>query len=198
MNMDKDKLPKESHGICRAMIQATDSEEYDFEAVAVPAENKQLMYSWQNDEYFYQVLRTGRENINSERLDLGLPMFDNHEWDKSAEKTLGITTGYDFTEQGLVVRVKHGARADEPLKADIKNKIIRSVSIEGDVEAYSIERQVGQIPVYYAERWTPSSLSYAPVPQDISAQIDVKRALDAQLHTENKTNLELLINKFQK
>jgi len=196
--MDKDKLPKESHGICRAMIQSTDSEDYDFEAVAVPAENKQLMYSYQNDEYFYQVLRTGRENINSERLDLGLPMFDNHEWEKSAEHTLGITTGYDFTEQGLVVRVKHGARADEPLKQDIKNKIIRSVSIEGDVELYSIERMMGQVPIYYAEKWTPTSLSYAPVPQDISAQIDVKRALDAQLHKKKETFIDLLTKNFTK
>lgn len=193
--MDKDKLGKESQGICRAMIQGAESEEYDFEAVAVPTDNKQLKYSYQNDEYFYQVLRTGRENITSDRLDMGLPMFDNHDWDKSASRTLGITVGYDFTDQGLVVRVKHGARADQSLKDDIKNKIIRSVSIEGDVELYSIERKMGEVPVYYAERWTPTSLSYAPVPQDVSAQIDVKRALDAQLH-KKENYLDSLTKNF--
>lgn len=193
--MDKDKLTKEEQGICRAMIQESESEEYDFEAVAVPMENKQLMYSRQNDEYFYQVLRTGRDNIISDRLDLGLPLFDNHEWDKAASRTLGITVGYDFNDQGLVVRVKHGARADQALRDDIKNKIIRSVSIEGDVELYQIERKMGEVPTYYAERWTPTSLSYAPVPQDISAQIDVKRALDAQLH-KKESFIESLTNKF--
>lgn len=199
--MDKDKetkFGKEEHGICRAMIEVSESEEYDFGAVAVPVDNKQLKYSYRNDEYFYQVLRTGRENINTERLDLGLPMFDNHDWDKSATRTLGITVGYDFTEQGLVVRVKHGARADEELKEDIKNKVIRSVSIEGDVELYSIERQIGQVPIYYAEKWTPTSLSYAPVPQDVSAQIDVKRALDAQVHKKNENYFDLLTKNMNK
>lgn len=193
--MEKDKLGKEDYGICRAMITTNESEEYDFECVAVPSDNKQLKYSYNNDEYFYQVLRTGAENINSERLELGLPIFDNHDWDKSAENIKGITTSYEFNELGLVVRCKHGARADEALKDDIKNKVVRSVSIEGDVELYSIERNIGQIPIYYAEKWTPTSLSYAPVPQDISAQIDVKRALDAQLH-KKESYLNLLTKNF--
>jgi hypothetical protein len=183
--MEKDKFGKESHGICRALISSSETEEYDFDCVAVPSDNRQLKYSYQNEEYFWQVLRTGQENINTERLELGLPLFDNHEYEKSAENTKGITVGYEFTERGLVVRCKHGARADEALKSDIKNKIIRSVSIEGDVEMYSIERQAGQVPVYYAEKWTPTSLSYAPVPQDISAQIDVKRALARQIEKSN-------------
>lgn len=193
--MEKDKLGKEDHGICRAMITGSDSEDYDFECIAVPSDNKQLKYSYQNDEYFYQVLRTGADNINSERLELGLPLFDNHEYDKSAENVLGITTAYEFTSDGLVVRCKHGARADEALKSDIKNKVLRSVSIEGDVELYSIERMPGQVPVYYAEKWTPTSLSYAPVPQDISAQIDVKRALDAQIH-KKESYINLLTKNF--
>lgn len=195
--MDKDKFGKEEQGICRAMIGEAQSDEYDFEAVAVPTDNKQLKYSYQNDELFYQVLRTGKENINSERLDAGLPIFDNHPYDTSAMRTLGITVGYDFTEQGLVVRAKHGSRADQSLKDDIKNKIVRSVSIEGDVEVYSIERMMGQVPIYYAEKWTPTSLSYAPVPNDIGAQIDVKRALDAQLHKKD-SYFELLTKNMNK
>lgn len=192
---NKDKLISEDLGVCRGLITTSESEEYDFECVAVPFENKQLRYSGRNDEYFYQVLRTGAENINTERLDLGLPLFDNHEWDKSASNLKGITTGYDFTEGGLVVRCKHGARADEALRADIANKVIRSVSIEGDVELYSIERKPGEVPVYYAEKWTPTSLSYAPVPNDIGAMIDVKRALDAQLHKRDSF-IDLLTKNF--
>ena len=197
MEKDKEKqFGKEEHGICRALISASEGGEYDFDAIAVPSDNKQLKYSWENDEYFYQVLRTGQDNIDASRLESGLPIFDNHEYDKSAENVLGITVGYDFTEQGLVVRVKHGARADDELKEDIKNKVVRSVSIEGDVEAYSIERQMGQVPIYYAEKWIPTSLSYAPVPNDISAQIDVKRALDAQLHKKKTNYLESLTKNF--
>jgi hypothetical protein len=196
--MDKDKLGKEEHGICRAMIQKSSSEEYDFECVAVPADNKQLKYSWQNDEYFYQVLRTGSANIKPERLESGLPLFDNHDWDKSAMRTLGITTSYEFTDKGLVMRCKFGARADQALKDDIANGVIKSVSIEGDVEQYQIERMQGQVPTYYAEIWEPTSLSFAPVPQDPSAQIDVKRALDAQLHKREETFFSVLTKNLSK
>lgn len=178
---EKDLLGKEEFGVCRALLSVSENEEYDFECTAVPSDNKQLKYSYQNDEYFYQVLRTGQENIDTSRMDSGLPLFDNHPWEQSAMGTLGITVGYDFTTEGIVMRTKLGARADEALRKDIKDKVIKTVSIEGDVLEYMIERKIGEIPVYYAEKWQPTSLSLAPVPNDISAQIEVKRALARQL-----------------
>ena len=189
----------DSKEICRALLSAAPADSgYDFEAVAVPVDNKQLRYSYQNDEYFYQVLRTGRENIKSDRLDSGLPLFDNHKWDQSAANTLGITTDYEFTDKGLVIRAKLGARADEALRSDIKNAIVKSVSIEGTVLEYEIERKEGMIPVYYATTWEPESLSFAPVPQDISAQIEVKRAIQKQIEkkSENISIVESLTSKF--
>jgi hypothetical protein len=190
--MEKNKKQEfENNQICRALIKPTDdNSEFDFEAVAVPTDNKQLRYSYENDEYFYQILRTGKENIITDRLDSGLPVFDNHPWENSASNTLGITTGYDFTDTGLVTRVKLGARADEALKEDIKNKIIKTVSIEGSVRRYIIERIPGQVPIYYADLWEPESLSFAPVPNDISAQIEVKRALKNQIEESGKKQPE--------
>lgn len=186
--------------ICRALINPiADGEDWDFEAVAIPTENKQLRYSWENDEYFYQVLRTSKENIQTDRMDSGLPLFDNHPYEQSALKQLGITVGYDFTEQGIVMRVKFGARADESLKIDVQNKIIKTVSIEGDIINYTIERKEGQIPVYYADLWEPTSLSFAPVPQDIGAQIEVKRAIASQIKMkkpESDSLFDSLIKKF--
>lgn len=187
--------------VCRALIQPiVDGTDWDFEAVAVPSENKQLRYSVMNDEYFYQVLRTAKENIKTDRMDSGLPLFDNHPGEESATNQLGITVGYDFSASGIVMRVKFGARADEALKSDVNNKIVKTVSIEGDIVDYTIERKEGQIPVYYADLWEPCSLSFAPVPQDISAQIEVKRALADQIEKSKKpetdNSLNILINKF--
>ena len=172
---------KDDKQICRAAITSTTGEDYDFEAVAVPAVNGQIRYSYENNEYFNQVLRTGKENIDTSRLDSGIPLFDNHPYDNSAERTLGITTSYLFDERGLVVRAKFGARADEALRSDVKNGIIKTVSIEGMITNYSVTREAGKVPQYFAELWTPESLSFAPVPQDISAQIEVKRALTEQI-----------------
>jgi hypothetical protein len=187
--------------VCRALISpVADGQDWDFEAVAIPTENKQLRYSWENDEYFYQVLRTAQQNIETARMDSGLPLFDNHPWEQSALNTLGISVGYEFTAQGIVMRVKLGARADDELKSDIQNKILKTVSIEGDVLDYTIERKENQIPIYYAERWEPTSLSLAPVPQDISAQIEIKRALATQLSKtkppKDDSFIEQLIKKF--
>lgn len=180
--METDNKIKNDNRVCRALISpSNDSEEYDFEAVAVPHDNGQMKYSYRNDEYFMQVLRATQENINSARLDSGLPLFDNHPWDNSASNTLGITTSYFFDERGLVVRCKWGSRADQALRDDVKNGIIKTVSIEGSIDAYEIKREAGKLPQYLTAKWTPESLSFAPVPNDISSQIEVKRALDVQL-----------------
>lgn len=197
------KKQKSDREVCRALISpvAEGVTDYDFQAVAIPSENKQLRYSYENDEYFYQVLGTDQANINTARMDSGLPLFDNHPWDTSAINQLGITVGYEFTPAGIVMRAKFGARADEALRADVKNGIVKTVSIEGSIINYTIERKQGEVPVYYADLWEPESLSFAPVPQDISAQIEVKRALKEQIERSKEpettdNSLNSLINKF--
>jgi hypothetical protein len=188
--------------IIRAAIDANKGESYDFSAIAVPSQNGQLNYSYENGEYFMQVLRTGPENIDTSRLENGLPLFDNHPWDNSAANTLGITTAFDFTPEGLAVRCKFGARADEALRADVANGVVNTVSIEGRVQNYEIVRELGKLPVYYATLWTPESLSFAPVPNDIGAKIEVKRAIDKQLNQPKQaeetkvSGLQSIINKF--
>ena len=134
-----------------------ESDDYDFECVAVPSENGQIRYSWEYDEYFTQVLLTGPENVDTSRMDSGLPLFDNHPFDNSAKNTLGITVGYDFTDAGIIMQCKFGARADEALRADVKGGIIKTVSTEGDITEYTIERKEGQLPIYYATMWQPIS-----------------------------------------
>ncbi len=196
----KDKINEDS-SILRAAIKKSDKEEkedHDFSAVAVPSDNKKLMYSYRNEEYFHQVLMTGKDNIVSKRLDSGLPLFDNHPYDNSVVNTLGKTIGYEFTERGLEVKIKLGARADEALKKDIENEIINTVSIEGFVEEYQIERMPNEIPIYYAMKWEPTSLSFAPVPNDIGAQIEIKRAIENQIKSKIKENtvFNSLTNKF--
>jgi hypothetical protein len=205
--MDKDKI-NGTRGIVRALITVPQNETdatnpfNQFQAVAVPTDNKQLRYSFDNDEFFYQVLRTGKANIVSNRLDSGLPIFDNHPEmeDAGALNQLGITTEYSFEASGIVVTCKLGSRSDDCLRSDIQNGIVKTMSIEGDVHEYMIERKTGEVPVYYADLWEPTSLSFAPVPQDISAQIEVKRAIQKQINNTtpkaDKSIITKLINKF--
>lgn len=191
---------KDDNRICRALIEPQpEGADFDFVAVAVPSENGQINYNWRDDEYYNQVLRTSPENINTSRLESGLPLFDNHVFDKSALNTLGITVGYEFTERGLEVKCKFGNRADVELRNDVKEGIVKTVSIEGSIQKYEVERKAGELPIYYATSWTPESLSFAPVPNDIGAQIDVQRKIKKQIEvkTEEKAdNYKTLINKF--
>jgi len=194
-----DNKSREENLIIRAKIKPSESTDYDFEAIAVPVDNKQLRYSFSNGEYFYQVLKTDPSNVKSERLDSGLPLFDNHPEpeDQCALEILGITVSYEFTTEGILIRAKLGARADDALRSDIKNRIVKTVSIEGDILQYEVSRTNGQIPIYNATLWEPTSLSFAPIPQDISSQISVQRALKAQIEKiEPKSIINNLIQKF--
>lgn len=210
--MNKEKVIEDNR-IFRAKITVSENSDYDFECVAVPVNNGQLQYmrdeegyrvydeNW-NPKLFNQVLLPFPENVNTDRLDSGLPLFDNHPEmeDISILTTLGITTAYEFTEAGLVVRCKFGARADQALRDDVKNGIIKTVSIEGSIQEYGrIEQTMtDKYPNYFATRWTPESLSFAPVPNDIESQISAKRAAkNIQLKpTKELSNYELLTNKF--
>lgn len=205
--MEKVKVNNIIH---RAKIEVSTTDDYDFECVAVPTENGQLQY--ERDEYGYrnydrngnpiifnQILVVTTEAVNVSRLDSGLPLFDNHPEmeDISVFSTLGITTSYSFDDRGLVVRCKFGSRADEGLRNDVKNGIVKTVSIEGTIQEYGtkIVNPNGLYYDYFATNWTPESLSFAPVPNDIGAQIEAKRAKKAQLNI-NQSELETLIKKF--
>jgi len=192
--MEQKNKDQENKQICRAKIEVAPAEsDYDFKCIASPTNNGQTMYNYENGEYFTQVLLPTAENTRVARLDSGLNLFDNHTWDKSAVNTLGISVGYEFTERGLELKYKWGARADDALRNDVANGIIKTVSIEGDIYTYEVTREQGMLPKYKAVDWEPTSLSFAPVPQDIESQIEVKRKIQEQIKpTEIKPNKSII------
>ena len=204
MNKEQEEK-KDTKRIMRASISAVGTADYDFECIAVPSENGQINYDYSTGEYFNQVLKTNPENIKRERLDSGLPLFDNHPWNKSVANQLGITVAYKFVERGIWMGCKWGARADQALRDDVANGIVKTVSIEGSVDTYEITRNAGELPTYSAILWEPESLSFAPVPNDIQSQISVKRSIQEQIERSKKEEstandgdsaYSQLINKF--
>lgn len=193
---------KDNKHICRAKIEPSTTEGIDFTCIASPINNSQINYSWEHDEYFNQVLMPTKENTRVERLDSGLPLFDNHPYDKCAMNTLGISVGYRFTERGLELDCRFGSRTDEILRNDIKSGIIKTVSIEGDIYTYEITKEPGKLPTYRAIDWEPTSLSFAPVPQDIQSQIEVKRKIEEQINpkinSQEKSIIQTITQKFKK
>jgi len=197
--METKEIKDIKHPVMRALIVPNSGgEDYDFECIASPFTNGQLNYDPSNGRYFNQVLSPSIENTRVERMNSGLPLFDNHPWDKSAKNQLGISRGYEFTAEGIRLKIKWGAKADQAIRDDVKNEITKTVSIEGDIYEYEVTEKVGELPVYLATDWEPTSVSLAPVPQDIASQIEVKRAIEKQLKPEIKpvSFFNSLINKF--
>lgn len=203
--MEQNKITyHENKSIRRAAVEPAPSDtiEYDFKCIASPVDNGQLNYSFENDEFFNQVLMPTKENTRVERLESGLNLFDNHVYDKSAKNTLGISVKYEFTERGLELYIKFGARADDALRSDIKNKILKTVSIEGEIYQYMINRNTKSYPDYEASDWQPTSISIAPVPNDIQSQIEIEAKRSLTKHIEvpkqevEETKYKQLTNKF--
>lgn len=201
--MNKEEIKyNENKSIRRAIVEPApaDTIEYDFKCIASPVDNGQLNYSHETNEFFNQVLMPTKENTRVERLESGLNLFDNHTYDKSAKNTLGISVKYEFTERGLELYIKLGARADEALRSDIQNRILKTVSIEGEIFEYTVNRNTQSYPNYEATDWEPTSISIAPVPNDIQSQIEMeaKRSLKSLQKKEEveETKYKLLTSKF--
>ena len=160
-------------------------EDYDFSVTAVPFDNGQVNYDWTNDVFYNQVLVPTAEATRTARLESGLNLFDNHPYFKDAADVLGISRRYEFSPEGLKLFIKWGSRADEAIRNDVKEGIIKTVSIEGDIYSYEVTRNPNELPIYKATDWEPTSVSLAPVPQDIGSQIEVQRKIKDQIKKEN-------------
>lgn len=131
------------------------------------------------EENFNEILSCNPENVRQERMIAGLPLFDNHQWNKSAvgdtmkAGVLGKVRNIRFENNEIIGTVHLGARADDALLSDIENDIVSGVSVGYNV--YTYERQplaVGEkTPNYIATDWEPMEVSLAPVPADINSKV---------------------------
>lgn len=148
--------------------------------VVFATETPVYRYGWEED--YNEVLSCKPENIRLERCVLGLPLFDNHPWDKSATDKgnggvqLGKVTNVRFENNQLVGTVTLGARADEALIQDIENGIVSGISVGYNVYKFVREPMAtGQeTPTYTAIDWEPFEVSFAPVQADHNSNIRSK------------------------
>lgn len=124
------------------------------------------------DEDFNEILLCREGNVRTERLNDGLPVFDNHPYNKSASIQLGICSNTRFENNQLVGTITLGARADDALISDIKNGIIKGISVGYNV--YTYQRDVfspDDMPTLNAIDWEPFEVSFAPVQADTNSKI---------------------------
>ena len=139
-------------------------------------------YDWMKDTFYLESLSLDPEHVRLDRLNAGGPLLDSHNNDS-------VTDQLGSVEPGSVTLTKKEARATvrfsrreavEPIWQDVKDGIIRSVSV--GYRAYKYEETApsksNALPVRKAIDWEPFEVSMVPIPADAGAQVRGEKPAD--------------------
>lgn len=139
---------------------------------------------------FFEVLDMSPSSVRLDRLNKGAPLLDTHSRDELS-KVLGVVEGARLESDKLIGTVRFSKRADvEPYFQDVKDGILRNVSISYRVFSMAIEGASEKIPTYRVTDWEPREVSLVPIPFDASAQVRAAAA-DVPTRPDGASNLEM-------
>ena len=120
-------------------------------------------------EEFTEILRCSPDAVITDRLEVGLPLFESH-WERDAEDLRGVSTSYEIANGQITATFKLGARADEALLLDLENKVLKTVSV--GINIFNVMRMEvdGKIS-YTALKWQPKHVAFAPEPADVNCTV---------------------------
>lgn len=127
-------------------------------------------YNWWDDEYYEEELVVSPEAVDMSRLASGAaPVLDSHGRYELADQIGVVERAWIDGAVGRAVLRLSGREDLTGIVQDIRDGIIRNISVGYSVERYDVTREIGALPVYRAARWTPSELSFVTVPADAAA-----------------------------
>ena len=128
-------------------------------------------FSWE-DGMVNEVLSMTLEHIRMDRINGGAPVLDNHVRYNGAAGVLGVVENARVENGVGVATLRFSKRADvEPIWSDIKDGILRGVSVGYRVHKYEVTKEDGKLPSYRATDWEPFEISIAPVQADPESQV---------------------------
>jgi hypothetical protein len=138
-------------------------------------------YDWGSGKRYREVLSLKPEHIDLGRMNNGAPLLDAHSaW--SIHDQIGVVepNSVRLTAKEARATVRFSKReAVEPIWQDVKDGVIRSVSVGYRVHRFEEDTpKDGSIPTRVATRWEPFEVSLVPMPADAGAQTrgDERRA----------------------
>jgi prohead serine protease len=136
---------------------------------------RRRMFSEEYDEQ----LEVSPATIRLERLNAGAPFLDTHDAFQLSSILGVVVEGSARIEKGRgVATIKFSDREDvEPVFRDVKNGIIRNVSVGYRVHKYEIEKRDGEIDLWRAVDWEPLEISAVPIGADPGAHVREDDAL---------------------
>ena len=122
---------------------------------------------------YEEILSLDPAHVDLSRLNGGAPLLNAHDA-FDLEDVIGVVErAWIARESGAYVgraTVRFSDRADvEPIWQDVRNGIIRNVSVGYAVRAYEIREEEGTVPVWTAVDWQPLELSAVPIGADGAA-----------------------------
>lgn len=127
-------------------------------------------YDWWNDRYYDEELSMESSAVDMARMESGAApaLRDHNLWNLDAQIGVIERAWIENGEGHATVRLSQ--RDDVAgLVSDIRDGIIRNISVGYTVQRYEITEAPGEVPLYRAVEWRPHEISFVSVPADAAA-----------------------------
>lgn len=132
-------------------------------------------FDYENWRYFKEVLEISESAINTERMQ-NAPVLDSHSRYSTAE-VVGRVESFEIVDGQARAVLLISARGElAGLRKDLKDGILKNISVGYTVQEYRQEGADTEYPTYTATRWTPMEISIVPVPADPASTIQGVRS----------------------
>jgi len=127
---------------------------------------------WSGKRYL-EILQISPRAVRLERLNAGAPLLNAHMAYSVANMLGTVEAGTARIEKGqALATVRFSKRADvEPIWQDVRDRIVRSVSVGYRVHKFEETAGDGQMPTRTAVDWEPFEVSLVPMPLDMGAKV---------------------------
>lgn len=132
---------------------------------------RRTMFSWTRWEYVEEELDTAAAAVRMDRINNGGPVLNSHRSYDLADQIGVVVEGSARMEGGEgVATVRFSNREDVAgIVQDIRDGIIRNISVGYMVHQYEVTERQGERPLYRAVDWEPCEISFVPIPADAGA-----------------------------
>lgn len=130
-------------------------------------------FDWRRWEMIDEELSTDTKAVRLDRLNRGAPVLNTH-GNYELEDQIGVVVdGSARMENGEGIATVRLSKRESvaSIVQDIKDKIIRNLSVGYRVHEYEITERDGERPLYRAVDWEPYEISFVPMPFDAGAQV---------------------------
>lgn len=130
-----------------------------------------VRYDWTTGKRYLEVLSMDPKHIRMQRLNSGAPLLDSHSA-YSLSSQIGVVERAEVDGKKGTAMVRFSKRADvEPFYQDVRDKIIRNVSVGYRVHRFEESQGKNEMPTRVATDWEPYEISMVPMGADSRAQV---------------------------